>query len=290
MSPTTQNIYNQLTNAMNSYQNTPALSQGAFSNNVMQQVGNMKPQYQELANADSKLYTAPADNMQQFYQQYGTGANSGIAPMSMLQNLMSRIGTQQGTRDVLANSINTAGGNLKDIANNAYQAYQGDLNKQGNLIQTLQGLYGTSSQNDQAAANRALQQQQLDWEKQQAQLNLNNINNQNKIVEMYVPDTVSGTPDQINAQLKQLQTLGAIPIDQYHYRLPLSNRIVTVTGADGYVPSNKIDQLSPAQVDQMRASLMPPTSNGGNMAQGKDLWGLLGDLGKGMLGGFGFSS
>jgi hypothetical protein len=147
---------NNLNNQMKSY--GPATASDALKE-FSARVGNMAPQYGELRGMESQIQQTPGALMQQYQQEMG--GTTGLDPMARLNAIQASMGNQQGTANVMRDTIGQQQGRLEQMANNALGMYQQELagkqQQYGNINDMYKTILGQieNEKQRQAAASQA---------------------------------------------------------------------------------------------------------------------------------------
>jgi len=129
---------NQLSNQMKSY--GPATASDALKE-FSARVGNMAPQYGELRGMESQIQQTPGVAMQQYQQEMG--GTTGLDPMARLNAIQAMMGNQQGTANVMRDTIGQQQGRLEQMANNAMNMYQQELAQKQQQYANINDMYKT---------------------------------------------------------------------------------------------------------------------------------------------------
>jgi len=130
----------QIRNLMGQYQQYTPTNVADITRQFMGNVGNMAPQYNELAAQQAKTYAMPGQLMKQYSQE---SPDTGMGASSRLSDIMSQIGQQQGITGSMSNAIDAAKGRVGDYAQTAYDQYLAAQNQLMNQINPMTQLYGT---------------------------------------------------------------------------------------------------------------------------------------------------
>lgn len=118
-------------------------------------VDNFRPQYQELANQESKAYAMPATMMGDFYSKYSADPMAGPGQMSRLSSILRNIGSAYGNADVMRGTLDSSRGRLGDMAQDIFGEGQA---QQQNILQQYQmksPLYSAALGREEAEKSRA---------------------------------------------------------------------------------------------------------------------------------------
>ena len=130
----------QLRDTMSKYQQYVPTNVTDITRQFMGNVGNMAPQYNELAQQQAKTYALPANLMNQYSQEK---PDTGMGASARLSDIMNQIGQQQGITGSMSNSIDAAKGRIGDYAKSAYDQYLAAQQQLMNQINTQSNIYGT---------------------------------------------------------------------------------------------------------------------------------------------------
>lgn len=147
----------QINDLQSQYKNLGVTDPSAIYGKLISKVQGFQPQYQELANANTAAYAAPAQAMQDYQSRYGSGMNAGPDAFARLSAMLQGVGQKQGTADTLSNTIDTMKGRIGDITNGVYQGVQSVGKNLMDQIGVNQQLYSTQSQAELARAQMAQQ-------------------------------------------------------------------------------------------------------------------------------------
>lgn len=143
---------------MDQYNTYTPTSGGDVYSDLASRVNNFQPQYQELANQESQAYAAPASLLANYQKQYAGGY--GPDAMSQLSGVLSQIGNMYGTADVMRGTIGNAQGRLEQMSQNALDQYNAAKESTLNKYNMLAPVWNQYRSEEQAAQERAWQEQQ----------------------------------------------------------------------------------------------------------------------------------
>ncbi len=148
--------YQNYLGSMNKYLSMNPTTSQEITQNLMGKIGNLKPQYTELGNAQTSAAAAPAEVMAKYNIDFG--GNNGPDQFTRIGNAINEIGNRQTTATALGNSINAEQGRVGDLANSTLDAYNQSRNALGTAAGNNLSLYNnvlgseTSRANAQTAA------------------------------------------------------------------------------------------------------------------------------------------
>lgn len=145
-------LFNQLNELQNQYKQYTPANIGDIYNNLINRVNAFQPQYKELATMGAQAYASPATQMQQYNQQYGNVGGAGA--LSRLSSILSNVGQQFGTRDVLSNVLDTRKAGLGDMAKTILDQYNTAKQSYMDQYNMKLPLYNSVVSQEQAKANR----------------------------------------------------------------------------------------------------------------------------------------
>lgn len=158
---TSNDYLNQINDLQTQFKNLGVADPNQIYGQFAQKVQGFKPQYDELARANTQAYAAPAQVMQDYQTQYGPGMNAGPDAFSRLNVALNKVGQYNGTATALGNSINSMQGNLQGIANSVGSNISALGQNLGQQIGYLTPLYQSQLQNEQFKQSQDLQRAQL---------------------------------------------------------------------------------------------------------------------------------
>ena len=152
-----QTLYNQMQQNMKAYEGMGPLDVNAVGRDIGAKVDFFRPELQELQGMRQTGYAGIPQLMQQYSQRFPTG---GLGAMAGLSSIMNTLGQNLGRANVFSDILNQKKAGLQDIVGNAVNMYgqkkQGVLDKYG----MLSDLYKSALSTEEAAKQRAFQQQQ----------------------------------------------------------------------------------------------------------------------------------
>lgn len=160
---TSDDLLSQIQGLQGQYKNLGVTDPSAVYQQFVQKAQGFKPQYDELGRANTAAYSYPAQAMQDYNSQ--SGNMNGPDAFERLNGLLQGVGQRYETANAVSNGINAQQGNLQGISNSVYNNVSALGTNLQNQINSLLPVYQSQKNYEAQMAQIALQQQQIQAQK-----------------------------------------------------------------------------------------------------------------------------